>query len=153
MNLYTSELCWKSQPLISPSETLSNKWLNWCHKCSVPIHEKITCFSSWNPRFHTNCKHVHSCPDSCRINQFTLQPMSSNPEPSYVPHDTFAQSHLQLLRQDKWCTCIRNRSLRQSKPIVISHRLFLTRARILTMCLSPNCLMPESQVYVQIRNI
>ena len=25
----------------------------------------------------------------------------------------------------------------------------LTRARILTMCLSPNCLMPESQVYAQ----
>ena len=33
--------------------------------------------------------------------------MSSNPEPSYVPHDTFAQSHLQILWQDKWCTCIR----------------------------------------------
>jgi hypothetical protein len=29
----------------------------------------------------------------------------------------------------------------------------LTRARVLTMCLSPNCLMPESQVYAQIRNI
>ena len=37
--------------------------------------------------------------------------MSSNPEPSYVPYDTFAQSHLQILRQDKWCTSIRNRSL------------------------------------------
>jgi len=24
----------------------------------------------YNPRFHTNCKHVHSCPDSCHINQF-----------------------------------------------------------------------------------
>jgi hypothetical protein len=30
---------------------------------------------------------------------------------------------------------------------------FLIGARILTMCLSPNCLMPESQVYAQIRNI
>ena len=50
--------------------------------------------------------------------------MSSNPEPSYVPHDTFAQSHLQILRQDKWCTSIRDRSLRQSKPVVISHRFF-----------------------------
>ena len=49
--------------------------------------------------------------------------MSSNPEPSYVPHDTFAQSHLQILRQDKWCTSIRNRSLRQSKPVVVSHLL------------------------------
>jgi len=24
----------------------------------------------YNPRFHTNCKHVHSCPDFCHINQF-----------------------------------------------------------------------------------
>jgi hypothetical protein len=24
------------------------------------------------------------------------QPISSNPEPSYVPHDIFAQSHLQI---------------------------------------------------------
>jgi len=23
---------------------LSSKWMNWCRKCSVPIHEKITCF-------------------------------------------------------------------------------------------------------------
>ena len=33
--------------------------------------------------------------------------MFSNPESSYVPHDTFAQSHLQILWQDKWCTCIK----------------------------------------------
>jgi len=79
--------------------------------------------------------------------------MSSNPEPSYVPHDAFAQSHLHILWQDKWCTCIRNRSLRQSKPVEITLRLVLTRARILTMCLSPNCLMPESQVYAQIWDI
>jgi hypothetical protein len=46
--------------------------------------------------------------------------MSSKLEPSYVPHDVFAQNHLQILRQNKWCTCIRNhQSLRQSKPIVI----------------------------------
>jgi hypothetical protein len=29
---------------------------------------------------------------------------------------------------------------------------FLTGARILTMCLSPNCLMPESQVYQHIKD-
>jgi len=67
------------------------------------------------PRFHTNCKHVHSCPDSCHINQFTLQPMSSNPEPSYVPHDIFAQSHLQLLRQDKWCSHMHQKPVSQAK--------------------------------------
>jgi hypothetical protein len=50
--------------------------------------------------------------------------MSSNPEPSYVPHDTFAQSHLSITPARQMCTCIRNRSLRQSKPVVISHRLF-----------------------------
>jgi len=32
-------------------------------------------------------------------------------------------------------------------------QIVLTRARILTLSLSPNCLMPESQVYAQIRNI
>ena len=26
--------------MISPSEILSNKLMNWCRKCSVPIHEK-----------------------------------------------------------------------------------------------------------------
>jgi len=26
--------------------------------------------SEYDPRFHTNCKYVHSCPDSCHINQF-----------------------------------------------------------------------------------
>ena len=41
--------------------------------------------------------------------------MSSNPELSYVPHDNFAQSQLQILRQDKCCTCIRSRSHSQAK--------------------------------------
>ena len=30
----------KNKTLISPSEILSNKLMNWCRKCSVPIHEK-----------------------------------------------------------------------------------------------------------------
>jgi len=46
-NEFINLLCWKSKPLISPSEILSNKWLNWCRNCSVPIQEEITCFSSW----------------------------------------------------------------------------------------------------------
>ena len=37
----------KNKPLISPSEILANKWMNWCRKCPVPIHEKMTCFSSY----------------------------------------------------------------------------------------------------------
>ena len=38
----------------------------------MPIHDKITYSSSCisPPRVHTNRKQVHSCPDSCRINQF-----------------------------------------------------------------------------------
>ena len=83
-----------------------------------------TCFSSWiSPPSHK----LHTCALLSGILPYkpvSLQPMSSNPEPSYIPHDTFAQNHFQILWQDKWCTCIRNRSLRQSKPIVISHRLF-----------------------------
>jgi len=30
----------KTKPLISPSEILSNKWMNWCRNCSVPIHTR-----------------------------------------------------------------------------------------------------------------
>ena len=48
---------------------------------------------------------------------------------------------------------VHQKPVSQAKPVVLSHRLLLTRARVLTMCLSPNCLMPESQVYAQIRNI
>ena len=55
------------------------------------------------------------------VSHFNLCPRILN---RYVRRDTFAQSHLQILRQDKCCTCIRNRSLRQSKPVVMSYRLF-----------------------------
>jgi len=44
--------------------------MNWCRKCLVPIHGKIRVYLYYNLRFHTNCKHVHSCPDSCHTNQF-----------------------------------------------------------------------------------
>jgi hypothetical protein len=30
----------KKKPLISPSEISSNKWINWCRKCWVSIHER-----------------------------------------------------------------------------------------------------------------
>jgi len=42
-----NELFWNTKQMISPPEILSYKWLDWCRKCSVPIHEKITYFSSW----------------------------------------------------------------------------------------------------------
>jgi hypothetical protein len=62
-------LCCKTKPLISPSGKWSSKWLNWCRKCSVPIHEQLRVSHLGYPRLHSNCKHVHSCPNSCRINQ------------------------------------------------------------------------------------
>ena len=46
---------------------------------------------------------LHSCPDSCRINQFHISTHVLDPETSYVPHDVFAQNHLQILRQNQWC--------------------------------------------------
>jgi hypothetical protein len=42
--------------------------------------------------------------------------------------------------------------MRQSNSVVISRRLFETGRRVLTVCLSPNCLVPESQVNVQVGN-
>ena len=145
----------KNKTLISPSEILSNKLMNWCRKCSVPIHEKnvflILNISPFSHKLQTHALLSGLLP---------YKPVSHfNPCPRILNRATFLTTLLlraillQILRQDKWCTCIRNRFLRQSKPVVISHRLFLTGARILTMCLSPNCLMPESQVYAQIRNI
>ena len=38
------------------------------------LHSQMVCTQSepaeMHSRFHTNCKHVHSCPNSCCINQF-----------------------------------------------------------------------------------
>ena len=100
-------------------------------------------------RFHTNCKHVHSCPDSCHINQFhtsthVLKPWTKlrsswhfcSELSSITPARQMVHEHQKPVSRAKQANC--------DKP-----QTFKTRARVLTMCLSPNCLMPESQVYAK----
>jgi len=97
--------------------------------------------------------HVHSCPDSCHINQFHTSThvleswtelrsswhFCSEPS-SNTPARQMVHVHQKPVSQAEQTSC--------DKP-----QTFLTGARILTMCLFPNYLMPESQVYAQIRNI
>ena len=69
---------------------------------------------------------LHSCPDSCRINQFHISTHVLDPETSYVPHDVFAQNHLHLSRQNKCCTHIRlvfqAKQTNCDKPQIISNK-------------------------------
>jgi len=107
--------------LISPSEILSNRWLNWCRKCSVPIHEKITCFHLEYPRFHTNFKHVHSYPTpvvytSFKVTRFTKKTVSHfNPCPRILNRATMLMTY--LLREQSSNTPARQLVHVHQKPV------------------------------------
>ena len=135
---------------MSPSEILSNKWMNWCRKCSVPIHEKMTCFSSWISPFSHKLQtrallsgllpykpiytstHVLESWTELRSSWYFCSEPSSN-----TPTRQMVHVHQKPVSQANQTNC--------DKP-----QTFL-RAMFLTMCLSPKCLMPEYNVYVQIR--
>ena len=64
--------CATAKTLMSPSEILSNKWLNWCRKCLVPIRKKLHVS---HRGYHTNCNLVHSaCPDSAVLEGILKRP-------------------------------------------------------------------------------
>jgi len=107
----------------------------------LAIHTQVN--FSFNP---------HSCTDSCHINQFHTSThvleswtelcsswhFCSEPY-SNTPARQMVHVHQKPVSQAEQTSC--------DKP-----QTFL-RAMFLTMCLSPKCLMPEYNVYVQIRNI
>ena len=117
----------------------------------APHAGKSNLFSSWISPFLYKLQIRALCPDSCHVNQFHtwtyaleswtklryLWPFCSEPS-SNTPAKSGARTSETLF----W-----------GKPVVISHRCFKARTRVLTMCLSPNFLMPEFQGHEQIRKI